>query len=55
VSAANLISRAEAILKQISANAPIAVQLALETVTRTGYQPIEGLLLKHPTSSLRRH
>jgi len=34
VPASNLIPRAEAILKQISANAPIAVKLALEAVNR---------------------
>jgi enoyl-CoA hydratase len=47
VPASNLIPRAEAILKQISANAPIAVRLALEAVNRglEASQP-EGLLLE---------
>ena len=47
VPAGNLIPRAEAILKQISANAPIAVKLALEAVNRgmEGSQS-EGLLLE---------
>ena len=47
VTAANLIPRAEAILKQISANAPIAVQLALETVNKgLDTSQSEGLLLE---------
>jgi enoyl-CoA hydratase/carnithine racemase len=47
VLAANLISRAEAILKQIAANAPIAVKLALEA-TNSGMETSqsEGLLLE---------
>ena len=47
VTASNLIPRAEAILKQISANAPIAVQLALETVNKgLDTSQSEGLLLE---------
>ena len=34
VPAANLIARAEAILKRISANAPIAIKFALEAVNK---------------------
>ena len=34
VPAANLIARAEEILKQISANAPVSVQLSLEAVNK---------------------
>jgi enoyl-CoA hydratase len=34
VSAANLMARAESILKQISANAPIAIKFALEATNR---------------------
>ena len=47
VPAADLITRAEAILKQISANAPIAVKFALE-VTNKGLETSqsEGLLLE---------
>ena len=47
VPATNLITRAEAILKQISANAPIAVKFALE-VTNKGLETSqsEGLLLE---------
>jgi enoyl-CoA hydratase/carnithine racemase len=47
VPAGNLIARAEAILQQISANAPIAVKLALDAVNRgmEGSQA-EGLLLE---------
>jgi enoyl-CoA hydratase len=47
VPAGNLIPRAEAILKQISANAPIAVKLALQAVNRgmEGSQS-DGLLLE---------
>jgi enoyl-CoA hydratase len=47
VAAADLITRAEAILKQIAANAPIAVGLALE-VTNKGLETSqsEGLLLE---------
>jgi enoyl-CoA hydratase/carnithine racemase len=47
VPAGNLIARAEAILQQISANAPIAVKLALDAVNRgmDGSQA-EGLLLE---------
>ena len=47
VPAANLIARAEAILKKIGANAPIAVKLSLEAVNKgleTGQE--EGLLLE---------
>jgi enoyl-CoA hydratase/carnithine racemase len=47
VPASNLIPRAEAILKQISANAPIAVKLALEAVNRgMEASQSEGLLLE---------
>jgi enoyl-CoA hydratase/carnithine racemase len=47
VPAGNLIPRAEAILKQISANAPIAVKLALEAVNRgMEASQSEGLLLE---------
>lgn len=47
VSAGNLILRAEAILKQISANAPIAVELALKAVNRgLDASQSEGLLLE---------
>jgi enoyl-CoA hydratase len=47
VPAGNLIARAETILKQISANAPIAVKLALEAVNR-GMEASQsaGLLLE---------
>jgi enoyl-CoA hydratase/carnithine racemase len=47
VPAANLISRAEAILREIAANAPIAVKLALEA-TNSGMETSqsEGLLLE---------
>jgi len=47
VPASNLIPRAEAILKQISANAPIAVGLALKAVNRgLEASQSEGLLLE---------
>ena len=47
VPAGNLIARAEAILKQISANAPIAVKLALDTVNKgLDTSQSEGLLLE---------
>jgi enoyl-CoA hydratase/carnithine racemase len=47
VAASNLIPRAEAILKQISANAPIAVSLALKAVNRgLDASQSEGLLLE---------
>ena len=47
VPASNLIPRAEAILKQISANAPIAVKLALEAVNKgLEASQSEGLLLE---------
>jgi enoyl-CoA hydratase/carnithine racemase len=47
VPAADLIARAEAILRQIAANAPIAIQLALEA-TNTGLESsqYEGMLLE---------
>jgi enoyl-CoA hydratase/carnithine racemase len=45
VPAANLIARAEAILKKIGANAPIAVKLSLEAVNK-GLETSEGLLLE---------
>jgi enoyl-CoA hydratase/carnithine racemase len=47
VPAADLITRSEAILKQIAANAPIAIQLALE-VTNRGLETsqAEGMLLE---------
>jgi len=47
VAASNLIPRAEAILKQISANAPLAVGLALKAVNRgLDASQSEGLLLE---------
>jgi enoyl-CoA hydratase len=47
VAASNLIPRAESILKQISANAPIAVGLALKAVNRgLDASQSEGLLLE---------
>jgi len=47
VAASNLIPRAEAILKQISANAPLAVGLALKAVNRgLEASQSEGLLLE---------
>ena len=47
VPAAEVIPRAEAILKQIFANAPLAVKYSLEAVNRgTGNQPTEGQALE---------
>jgi enoyl-CoA hydratase len=47
VPAANLIERAEAILKQIAANAPIAVKFALEAANKgLETSQSEGLLLE---------
>jgi enoyl-CoA hydratase/carnithine racemase len=47
VATANLIARAEAILKQIAANAPIAVKLALDAVNKgVDNSQDEGLLLE---------
>jgi len=47
VPAANLLARAEAILKRISANAPIAVKFALEAVNKgLETSQSEGLLLE---------
>ena len=47
VPAADLIPRAEAILKKIAANAPIAVKLALEAVNKgLETSQSEGLLLE---------
>lgn len=47
VTAANLIARAEAILKQISANAPIAVKFSLEAANRgMDTSQVEGFALE---------
>jgi enoyl-CoA hydratase len=47
VPAANLIARAEAILKRISANAPIAIKFAIEAVNKgADTSQSEGLLLE---------
>ena len=54
VPAADLITRAEAILKQIFSNAPLAVQYALEASTRVGDEPDGGLVLRL-RSTLRRN
>jgi len=55
VPAANLIARAESILKQISANAPIAVKFSLEAANK-GWTPARprGLRSKHPISASAR-
>ena len=52
VPAAELITRAEAILKQIAANAPVAVRLSLEAVNKgMDTSQSEGLRSRPPTSA----